>query len=128
MLTTKYFLTAVLALGLAAGLGVFGAVDDAKPKYDIEEIMDKAHKPPKNSLLKQVASGKASAEQKKQLLELYQELGKNKPEKGDLKHWKKLTTTLAKSAQDVVDGKKGATQALTKAANCKACHSVHKGN
>jgi Spy/CpxP family protein refolding chaperone len=128
MRTTKYFVMAGMTMCMAASLGVFYAADAAKPKYDIEEIMDKAHKPPKSSLLVQVKSGKATAEQKKQLLELYQELAKNKPEKGDPKDWQKRTNALVKAAQEVVDGKEGSTQALGKAANCGACHKAHKGD
>jgi hypothetical protein len=128
MRTAKYFGMAVLTLGLAAGLGMFQAADEAKPKYDIEEIMEKAHKPPKNSLLVQVKTGKANAEQKKQLLELYQELAKNKPEKGELKDWQKRTNALVQAAKDVVDGKEGSLTELGKAANCGACHKLHKGD
>jgi Spy/CpxP family protein refolding chaperone len=126
MLTMKYFLMAGMALGLAAGLGVFGAVDDAKPKSDIEEIMDKAHGGKANSLYNKVKTGKASAEQQKQLVELYQELAKNKPPKGDLKDWQRRTNAMVKAAKDVVDGKEGATQALAKAVQCGACHKLHK--
>ena len=127
MRTTKYFLTAAMTTCLVAGLYVFGAADDAKPKYDISEIMEKAHKGGKKSLMTQVVSGKASDEQKKELLEYYEELAKNKPEKGDIKDWQKRTNSLVKAAKDVVNGKQGATQELQKAANCKGCHQAHKG-
>lgn len=123
----KFFLMSALTMGLAAGLGVSGAADDAKPKYDIEQIMEKAHKPPKNSLFVKVKSGKANEEQKKQLLELYEELAKNKPEKGDLKDWQRRTNALVQAAKDVVDGKDGASQGLAKAADCKGCHQLHRG-
>ena len=126
MRTVKYFLTAVLATCLAAGLGVFGAAEDAKPKYAIEEVMEKAHQG-KPSLFKQVVSGKADAEQKKQLLELYEELAKNKPEKGELADWKKRTGAMVKAAKDVVANKEGSDKALAKAVNCKGCHELHKG-
>jgi len=127
MRTTKYFLTALMTLGLVAGLGVFRAAEKAEPKYDIGEIMEKAHKG-KPSLLKQVAEGKASEAQKKQLVEYYEELAKNKPEKGTEADWKKRTGALVKAAKGVADGKAGATAALGKAANCKACHQAHKGD
>ena len=130
MRATKYFLMTVMTMGLAAGLGVFGAADDAKPKYEIEEIMEQAHKAPKGkaSLLQLVVKGKASEEQKKQLLEYYQELAKNKPPKGELKDWQKRTSALVKAAKDAVKGKEGSPQELLKAANCKACHQMHKGD
>jgi Spy/CpxP family protein refolding chaperone len=129
MRTMKYFLMATMTLGLAAGLGVFGAADDAKPKYDTEEIMQKAHKAPKGklSLFQQVAKGKANEEQQKQLLDYYQELAKNKPEKGDPKDWQRRTNALVKAAKDVIDGKAGASQRLAKAADCKGCHQLHRG-
>src|SRR5581483_1678756 len=129
MRTTKYFLMAVMTMGLAASLGVFQAADEDKPKYDIEEIMEKAHKAPKGkaSLFQQVAKGTASKEQQKQLLEYYQELAKNKPEKGELKDWQKRTNALIQATKDIIDGKAGAGQELFKAANCKACHQAHRG-
>lgn len=127
MRTVKYFLSAVLATGLAAGLGVFGAAEDAKPKYSIEEVMEKAHQG-KPSLFKQVVSGKADADKKKMLLEYYEALSQNKPEKGELADWKKRTGALVKAAKDVVADKEGATKELAKAANCKGCHQLHKGD
>lgn len=130
MRTAKYFGMAVLTLGLAAGLGMFQAADEAKPKYDIEEIMEKAHKAPKGKLhlLQQVVKGKASEEQKKKLLEYYEELAKNKPEKGDLGDWKKRTNAMVKATKDVIAGKEGANKELGKAVSCKACHELHKGD
>ncbi|MGH7171172.1 MAG: hypothetical protein ACRELF_05505 [Gemmataceae bacterium] len=128
MRTTKYFLMAMMTMGLVAGLDVFRAADEAKPKYDIEEVMQKAHKAPKGklSLLKQVMEGKASAEQKKQLVEYYEALAQNKPEKGSETDWKKRTTTLVAAAKKVADGNAAARQQLGRAANCKACHQLHK--
>jgi hypothetical protein len=126
MRTTKYFLMAMMTVGLAAGLGVFQAAEDAKPKYEIEEIMEKAHKG-EPSLLKQVLDGKASDEQKKQLVEYYEALAKNKPEKGSEAEWKKRTTALVTAAKDVAKGNAAARQQLGQAAKCKACHQAHKG-
>ena len=125
MRTAKYFVMAVMTMGLMAGLGVFWAADEAKPKYDIEEIMEKAHKG-KPSLLKQVTEGKASEAQKKQLVEYYEALAKNKPEKGSEADWKKRTTALVKAAKQVANGNAAARQQLGRAASCKACHQAHK--
>jgi Spy/CpxP family protein refolding chaperone len=125
MRATKSFMMAVMALGLAASLGMFYAADEVKPKYDIEEIMAKAHKG-KPSLLQQVVKGKASEEQKKQLLEYYQELAKNKPPKGDAKDWKRRTNALIVAAQDALAGKPNAARALQSAAKCGDCHKAHK--
>lgn len=125
MRTTKYFLMATMTMGLVAGLGVFRAAEEAAPKYDIGEIMEKAHKG-KPSLFKQVMEGKASDAQKKQLVEYYEELAKNKPEKGSEADWKKRTTALVSAAKQVANGNAAARQQLGRAANCKSCHQAHK--
>ncbi|HZV04290.1 MAG TPA: hypothetical protein VE999_04295 [Gemmataceae bacterium] len=127
MRTAKYFGMAVLTLGLAAGLGMYHAADEAKAKLSIEEVMEKAHKG-KPSLFKQVMSGKASEEQKKKLVEYYEALTQNKPEKGSEADWKKRTTALVKAAKEVASGNDSARQQLGKAANCKSCHDAHKGD
>jgi hypothetical protein len=124
MRTVKYVALAGLTLGVL-GAAAFQA-DKAKPKYDIETIMDKAHQPKDTSLFKKVAGGKATAEQKKELLSLYEELAKNKPEKGSLEDWKKRTTAAVAAAKEVVDDKPGATARLAKAINCKGCHDEHQ--
>ena len=80
----------------------------------------------KGGLCKKVAGGKASDEEKAQLLTMFKALGAAKPKKGDAESWKTKTTALVAGAQAAVDGKKTAGGLLNKAANCKACHSVHK--
>jgi hypothetical protein len=127
MRTVKYFMTAGLALGLLASLGVFQAAYEDKPKHTIEEIMEKAHKGGKKSLYGQVVAGSADKEQKQELLNLYEDLGRNKPPKGSAEDWKKRTTDMVAAAKGVVSDKPGATAALKKAANCKGCHEMHKG-
>ncbi len=116
---------AALLAVVVGGLAGLRAADD-KAKYDIEAIMDKAHGEKNDKLLKKVLDGKASADEKKELLDLYTELGKNKPPKGDDKSWKDKTSALASAAKDVVDGKDGAVASLKKASSCGACHKVHK--
>lgn len=101
------------------------ADDDDAPKYKIKDVMKKAMKGP---LLKKVAGGDASDAEKKQLHEMLVALGKNSPPKGDEDSWKKLTGALAKAGKAAVDGEEDAGAALKKAANCKACHSKHKGS
>ncbi len=118
---------AALMVVAFAGLTVFGAGDD-KPKYDIETIMDKAHGEKNDKLLKKVLDGKADAAEKKELLELYTELGKNKPPKGDAKSWKEKCTSLVSATQEVVDGKDNGIADLKKASMCAGCHKVHKGS
>ena len=100
------------------------AADDDAPKFKTKQIMKKAMKGP---LLKKVAGGDASDDEKKQLHDMLVALGKNSPPKGDADSWKTLTDALVKASQAAVDGDDGAGAALKKAANCKACHSKHKG-
>ncbi len=80
----------------------------------------------KGGLLKKVAGGDASDDEKQKLHEMLVALGKNKVEKGDAESWKKLTSALVKASKDVLEGKDGAGEALQKASNCKACHNIHK--
>jgi hypothetical protein len=119
----RYGVAALLAVAFA-GMTVFGAADD-KPKYDIETIMKKAHDKDKG-LLKKVVGEKATDAEKKELLELYVELGKNAPPKGGKDSWKKKTDALVTAAKEVVGDKKDGIAHLKKATNCMACHDVHK--
>jgi hypothetical protein len=114
----------VVAVAVGLSWGLLAAAQDDKPKYTIKEVMQKAHK---SGLVKKVASGQGSKEEAAQLVEMYTALGKNKPPKGDAGSWDQKTKALLAAAQAVVDGKPGAGMELQNAANCMACHSVHKG-
>lgn len=96
--------------------------DDA-PKFTTKMVMKKAFKGP---LLKKVASGSASDEEKKSLHDMLVALSKNKPPKGEADSWKKLTGALVKAGEAAVEGDSKAGMMLKKGANCKACHSKHK--
>ena len=121
-------LTALWSIPLLAAclvcLPATGADDDAEPKHKIKDVMKAALKGP---LLKKVASGEASDDEKKQLHSMMVSLSKNKPPKGEDDSWKELTGALVKAANDAVEGTEGAAESLKKASNCKACHSKHKG-
>jgi hypothetical protein len=126
----KYAVPALAAVGLLAGLALSRAADD-KPKYSIKEVMQKAHKDDKDnnvvSIFSKIKAGSASDDEKKQLVELYAALGQNKPPKGDADSWKTKTDALLTAAKEVADGKDAGVANLKKAADCGACHSVHKG-
>jgi len=119
------------AIGLIAVLVAFvtgtlaGDVAPQAPKYTIPQIMMKAHKPPAN-LLRTVAQGQATAQQKTELLDLYKELAKNTPPRGEAADWAERTELLVAAAQAAVDGDPDASAQLTKASNCMACHDLHK--
>ncbi|MDB5300873.1 MAG: hypothetical protein JWO87_2536 [Phycisphaerales bacterium] len=118
-----------LFAGLGLGLAFFalGGADDEKPKFTVKEVMEKAHKG-KTSLAKKATDGKATKEDLAQLLEYYQAMALQKPEKGDLADWKKRNDALVLSTQEMIDGKKAGLAAYKKAVDCKACHTLHKGD
>lgn len=91
----------------------------------ISEIMQEAHKKP-HELLKKVATGTASEQQKQRLVTLYRTLATLTPPQGDSKAWKEKTDLLVQAAEAAVQGKADAGKELAKAANCKACHQDHK--
>ena len=67
-----------------------------------------------------IIEGMATDEQKVQFIDYVENLAQFKPRKGDASSWKEKTDALIAAA-------KGTDMAaLKKAANCKACHSVHK--
>ena len=117
----------VLSLSLAVGAFVLPTAlaqeEGAKPKHTIKEVMA-ANKP--NQLLSKVIKGEASADEKKELLDLFVSLVENKPKKGDMESWHTLAGGAALAAAKVVVGREGAEKELEAATNCKACHSVHK--
>ena len=99
---------------------VFGAAQ-AKSIKDVMAV----HKG-KDSMLNKITSGKGTDEDHKKLLELYEFMATQKPPMGDEAGWKTKADALVTVAKDVVAKKEGALDALKKASDCKACHSVHK--
>jgi hypothetical protein len=122
---------AALAMILLAGTNQAGDKDKkeekdekGKPKYTIKEVMQKAHK---GGLLTKVASGKGEKADAEKLLEMYTALAKNKPPEGDAQSWKRFTMGLVAAAKVAVEGGPNAGKRLKAAANCSACHKLHKG-
>jgi hypothetical protein len=116
---------AALAVLALAGFGMFRADDKAEPKYTIKDVMKKGHAGD-DSLLKKVTSGNAEADEKKQLLEMYVEMCKCRPPRGEEKEWKEKCQTIIAACKEVNEGKEGAGKKLAKAANCMGCHSVFR--
>ena len=111
-------LTAAIAIGF---VGVTNQADGGpKTKAAMKKCM-------KGGLCKKVATGQGSDEDKAALLAAFKSIAEEKPPKGDADSWKAKTTALIKAAQLAVDGDAGAGAALKKAANCKDCHTAHKG-
>jgi len=91
----------------------------------IADIMKAAHKKPKH-LLKKVATGAAKPAEQEELLQLYKALTKLEPPKGDAASWKAKTTLLVEAAEAALSKAEDADRQLTRAANCMACHQLHK--
>ena len=129
----RKLLLSMAVLGVAVGTAwtFSGAAqkeddDKKKPKYTIKEVMKKAHAG-KDALLKKAQSDKATKEELKELVAMYQALEVNKPPKGEQAAWAKRTKALVEAANAAVEEKKDAQALLKKATNCKQCHDAHKG-
>jgi len=96
---------------------------DAKPT--IKEIMQAAHKKPKE-LLKKVATGAATDAEKAELVKLYQALAALRPPRGEAASWEEKTKSLLSAARAAAEGKPDAAAELNRVANCAACHKAHQ--
>lgn len=124
MRALNYVLLTGLTFGLLA-VASRGEADREKAKHDIKQVMKLAHNP-KTGLLGKLKAGKATKSEKKQLLDLYEDLSQNDPPVGEKVAWKKKATAIVAAAKDVVEDKPGAVSALDKATACGACHKEHK--
>lgn len=129
----RKLLLGMVVLGVAVGTawtfsGAAQKEDDEKkkPKYTIKEVMKKAHAA-KDAILTKVKSDKATKEELKELLAMYQALEVNKPPMGEEKEWKERTKKLVDAANAAVKEEKDAKALLVKATNCMSCHKAHKG-
>lgn len=123
---TCTLLSVAILAGFSLSAGDKDKKDDDKPKYTIKQVMAKAHGGDKKSLLFKIAGGKGEKKDAEQLLELYANLSKAEPPKGEPASWKKKTEEMVAAAKDVVAGKEGAEAKLQEAVDCKGCHSAHK--
>jgi hypothetical protein len=104
----------LFALVLVFQSNVDGAAGD---KITIKDVMKTAMK---GGLCKKVATGKASDDEKKELIKLFTAFAMTTPPKGDEADWKAKTKAILEAAK-ADDGK-----TLAKLTNCGACHSVFK--
>ncbi|HEV3145993.1 MAG TPA: hypothetical protein VGZ47_19055 [Gemmataceae bacterium] len=118
------------AVAFVAVVGLIVMVRGDDPQTSIKDVMKKANAPAdkgKPALSAKVAGGKASKDEKEELLALYKDLAGNKNPRGDEKDWSKRTDALVKAAEAVVNGDRGAEAKLKKANDCMGCHVGHKG-
>lgn len=113
------------ALALVSMVSIAGFTTSAFAGKATHDAMEDGHKG-KNSLYKKVTGGSASDAEKKQLHDFYVAMSKDTVKKGSAESWKKKTAALVRTSKMVVDGKSQGVEALKKAANCKACHNVHR--
>lgn len=118
----KFLAAAVMAVVSMALL--MSGTNQAGEKVEIKDVMKKAMK---GGLCGKVASGKASDDEKKELVALFKGLAAATPPKGDADSWKAKTGALVDAAKKAAAGDADAGKALKAAANCAACHKVHKG-
>lgn len=115
---------------VASLLGAFAfaplAIAQAKkPKYSVKEVMQAIHKGQDN-IGKRVGQGAASKDDLAKLAEYYESLPQNEPPRGELASWKDKTGKLVAASKALKAGSPGAAELYKSAANCKACHNVHK--
>jgi len=129
MRKVKYLFLAALTVSL---VGVSSAEEKKEEKKDgpqaIKAIMKKFHSAPKGEdpICKMFLTGKASDDNIKLIIVAYEDLGKNKPPKGEEEAWKKKTAALLSAAKDLAAKKDGAMDAYKTAVNCMACHTDHR--
>ncbi len=94
----------------------------ANKSIDFEVIMKIGFKGSKEkaSLLKKFSEGSAKQAERDKLAEYVKKMVNLTPPNGETKSWKKKTQALVYAVE------KNDLKALEEAANCKACHSVHK--
>jgi hypothetical protein len=96
-----------------------------KPKYTVKEVMQAIHKGQDN-IGKRAVQGVASRDDIAKLAEYYESLPQNEPPRGELGSWKEKTGKLVAASKALKAGSPGAAELYKNAANCKACHNVHK--
>ena len=125
----KLFALLFAATGLLT-IASFTLAEDDTDKDAIKNIMRKCmnddEKNLDDGLCKKVATGKATQEEKDQLVAMLKALTKLEPPKGEAASWQQKTGALLAAAKSVVAGDKGAGVKLANAADCKGCHSAHR--
>ena len=120
----RKFLVACVIISLGWVVVSLTGLAQDKPKYTTKEVMQKAHK---GGLMKKVSEGKASADEKKQLIEFYEALAANKPPKGDEAEWKVKTSAILAAARAAAEGDEAVAKKLSDTVKCMECHQAHKG-
>lgn len=113
-----------LAVALLAISGC-STFSNTKPSMTIEEIMNDGFKG-KTSLAARLGENTASEADKMRMVYLTQQLALNPPPKGDQASWEDKTARLNRAAVALADKLPDSLETWRAAADCKACHSIHK--
>jgi len=123
MNTPKTLLAAgALLMTAVAGCSTFS---NTKPSLTVEQIMEEGFKG-KQSLAARLGENMASDADKQRMVYLTQQLALNPPPKGDLGSWQEKTAKLNRAAIALADKLPDSLEVWRAAADCKACHSIHK--
>src|SRR5438093_6247103 len=119
----RKLLVACVIVALAGAVVALTGTAQEKAKYTTKEVMQKAHK---GGLMKKVSEGKATADEKKQLLEFYEALAANKPPRGEEADWKTRTSAIVAAARLAAEGDEAGAKKLTEVVGtkCMDCHSA----
>jgi cytochrome c556 len=122
----KITILLTLTLSLSAGLAFRAmAADDKKDESPIGQVM-KDHFKGDTSDIKKAAKGELSKDEITKLVAALKTLPMAKPPKGEAASWKEKTEALVLAGEKLEKGETGAGEAVKAAANCKACHDVHR--
>ena len=126
------FVSALMVGGLGVMAALAAEATAPAPKYAIKQVMGAIHKVPTNapagetSIIVRAKAGKATKADIDKMVEYYSALPANKPPAGDAASWKSKTEALISAAISLQKAETNAVTKINEAANCKACHSVHK--
>jgi len=102
--------------------------EEAAPDaISIADVMSDFHEG-ETSIANQAKRGEAEADDLQRMLENYLALVDLSPPQGPPDSWKEKTTNLVEATQSLIAGEEGAIESYRLAVDCKACHSVHRGN
>jgi mono/diheme cytochrome c family protein len=92
----------------------------------IREVMQQAHQAGRPTLLRRVSGGQAKPAEQARLVELYRDLARAMPPRGDAAEWQRATAEMVAAAEAAAKGEALAGQRLLQAANCAGCHNRHR--
>lgn len=110
---------------LVAAISLGGGAAFGEKKISISEIMEQGFKG-NGSLVKKIENGEATEADIETLAGYIAAMHEDRPTVGDADSWVEKTTALVAAIGAVKEGKPEAAAVFKTAANCKACHDVHR--